>query len=230
MTGGEYYRILGVPPSAGKRAIRDAYLSLVKRLHPDRAGPAGTARFQDVTAAYETLSDPVKRRLYDLRFPIGAPTRAPRNERVSVGSQPEPLVPEPIEVLGEPETVPPSFEEFFQRLARNVTGIGVPKWEHLEGFDIGIILTRFEASRGGVLPLVVPTPRECHWCGGVGGTVSPCHACGGLGMVEQRKIVTMHIPPGVRDGDVVEAPLERIGVRNLFLRVHFAVRSDEPIW
>lgn len=65
MTGIDYYRILGVPSSATKRAIRAAYLDLVRRLHPDRAGSEGTARFQQVAEAYEHLSDPEKRLLYD---------------------------------------------------------------------------------------------------------------------------------------------------------------------
>ena len=230
MPGGKYYRILGFPRSASKRAIRDAYLSLVKRLHPDRVGPAGTARFQDVAAAYETLSDPAKRRLYDLRLSPSEPTRTARSGPASVGPQPEPLVPEPIEVQGEPEMVRPSFEAVLQRLARNFTGIGLPKWEHLAGFDIGVILTRLEASKGMVLPLAVPTLRECPWCGGVGGTALPCPSCNGVGTVEHQGIVRVRIAPGVRDGDVVAVSLGQIGIRNLFLRVHFAVRSDEPGW
>jgi hypothetical protein len=139
-------------------------------------------------------------------------------------------VPEPIEVVGEPETVSPSLEEVLQRLQRTRTGMRVPKWEHQEGFDIGVILTRLEASRGVVLPMAIPTLRECPRCGGLGGTVLPCHACGGLRMVEQRGIVRVHIPPSVRDGDVVEVSLERIGVTNMFLRIHLSVRSDEPVW
>ena len=68
------YRELGVSPSASGEAIRQAYLALARRYHPDRA-PAGRAaeyeeRMKRINTAYELLRDPESRQQYDrLRAP-----------------------------------------------------------------------------------------------------------------------------------------------------------------
>jgi DnaJ-class molecular chaperone len=60
----DYYKILHITPDATSEEIRKVYLSLVKRYHPDRYG-SDAGPFRDVREAYEVLSDPEKRRLYD---------------------------------------------------------------------------------------------------------------------------------------------------------------------
>lgn len=67
MTATDYYRVLGVAPDASKAEIKQAYRTLALRYHPDRnPGDAeAEARFQEVRAAYEVLSDPIKRWQYD---------------------------------------------------------------------------------------------------------------------------------------------------------------------
>jgi curved DNA-binding protein CbpA len=61
-----HYAILGVSHSATPEHIRRAYRALAKSLHPDVNKDAdATARFAKVTVAYDTLSDPNKRREYD---------------------------------------------------------------------------------------------------------------------------------------------------------------------
>jgi len=61
-----YYRVLGVARTAGWRTIRSAYRRLARRFHPDLAEtPEADTRFLLIQEAYETLSDPEKRRQYD---------------------------------------------------------------------------------------------------------------------------------------------------------------------
>ena len=61
----DLYRILGVARDASQAAIRAAYRRLAKKYHPDKAGPEATRRFQEITRAYQVLSDPERRRAYN---------------------------------------------------------------------------------------------------------------------------------------------------------------------
>ena len=64
----DYYRILGVKRNADSRVIRSAYRRLARQYHPDMAqGKRSSAQFLLIKEAYEVLSDPDKRREYDLR-------------------------------------------------------------------------------------------------------------------------------------------------------------------
>ena len=65
----DFYEILGLKRNANAKQIKKAYRTLVKEYHPDnnkeRANWAKN-QFIEVTKAYETLSDPEKRRVYDM--------------------------------------------------------------------------------------------------------------------------------------------------------------------
>ncbi len=70
----DYYGILGVAPRRDREEIKTAYRKLARELHPDvNPDPETQERFKEVTAAYEVLSDPEKRQMYDL----GADPRSP---------------------------------------------------------------------------------------------------------------------------------------------------------
>jgi DnaJ-class molecular chaperone len=62
------YKVLGVPRDAPDEEIRSAYRKLAKQLHPD-LNPSNKAtaeeRFKKVSAAYDIVGDPAKRRQYD---------------------------------------------------------------------------------------------------------------------------------------------------------------------
>jgi DnaJ domain len=63
----DFYAVLGVEPDADADAIAETFRSLAKRMHPDVAGDMGPVaeRFKEVTAAYEVLRNPRRRRAYD---------------------------------------------------------------------------------------------------------------------------------------------------------------------
>lgn len=69
----DYYAVLGVNREADEAAIKKAYRKLAKKYHPDTSAGNAQAeeKFKEVTEAYEILSDPEKRKLYD-RFGHGA--------------------------------------------------------------------------------------------------------------------------------------------------------------
>ena len=63
----DFYKILGISRNANTNQIKKAYRKLAKEHHPDRNpdDPNANNKFQDLGAAYEALSDPEKRKLYD---------------------------------------------------------------------------------------------------------------------------------------------------------------------
>lgn len=59
-----YYEILNISKDASLNDIKRAYYSLCKKYHPD-INPKTANLFKNITEAYNTLSDPIKRREYD---------------------------------------------------------------------------------------------------------------------------------------------------------------------
>lgn len=65
-----YYKVLGVPKTASLQQIKAAYYALAKRYHPDLVNPENapqyiSKRFQEITTAYNILTDESIRSEYD---------------------------------------------------------------------------------------------------------------------------------------------------------------------
>lgn len=88
----DYYAVLELSPNADDETIRLAYRRLARLYHPDIAGEESLRRMQMLNQAYQTLSDPERRRIYDASRPAPTPPTPP-------------ATPPPADV---PRTVPPS--------------------------------------------------------------------------------------------------------------------------
>ncbi|MGH3239058.1 MAG: DnaJ domain-containing protein, partial [Spirillospora sp.] len=73
----DYYATLGVRRDASADEVKKAYRRLARELHPDvNPDPETQDRFKEITQAYEVLSDPKKREMYDMGADPFAPSGA----------------------------------------------------------------------------------------------------------------------------------------------------------
>jgi molecular chaperone DnaJ len=229
-----YYLILGIEPNATPEQIRTAYRRQVKDLHPDYYG-TDSGPFRDLQEAYEVLSDPERRQGYD-RLVESATTqrgkvrRGEAKSRVVSPIEPEPLIPmEGHVALGDYSmletfhTFSPSFDELFDRIQQNF-GLARPKVETLQSVTVEILIGPREALQGGHVRLFVPAQTPCPYCHGRGYTgFFECWRCDGSGAILRELPVEIAFPPGIVNAHVVQLPLDRFGISNLYLNVVFRV-------
>ncbi len=166
----DYYAVLGVPPSATDDEIKRAFRARARELHPD-ANPGNAeaeARFKELSVAYETLSNPERRRRYDMFGPEGA--AGGRASQQPMG-----------DVFGLGDLFDAFFGgEGFQRGGGQQRGYDA---------EVNVVLTLQQAAFGTVAPVEVRMPVMCERCDGSGcepGThPSRCDVCGGAGQVRQ---------------------------------------------
>lgn len=224
-----YYFILGVSPTASIQDIQDAFRALAKERHPDVAGGQGSADFREVLEAYQVLSDPERRRQYNQTLRVVPSSAVPQEQPIIIdhvdhGPPPEPLIPEPLSIRQDFQTIGLSAEALVERLQRNFTGLGIPKGERLESLSIEVLLSPEEAMRGGSVRIAVPVFYPCPACGGTGRDwLFGCLPCSEHGIIEEEAPVSIDIPAMVRDGTILEVPIRGLGIHNLYLRLHIRV-------
>jgi molecular chaperone DnaJ len=174
----DFYLILGLERGASSNDIKRAYKRLARRCHPDinPGDRTAVAQFRQIVEAYETLSDPDRRRRYD-----------------TTGRDRTPEAPSGVGFEGFDFTVTgsgtdaPTFGDLFadilqQRAAR---GLGTPE----RGVDLhqALSISLETAVRGGTAPVTVTRQEQCRPCSGtgeVGGSETPCVRCDGTGTLK----------------------------------------------
>ena len=107
----DYYKILGIAPTAEADEIKRAYRKHARKYHPDiNAAAEAEAKFKDVTEAYEVLKDPKRRAAYDQ---LGKPAASAQN-----GFRPPPGWEGGFEFTGGNPGDAEAFSDFFETLFR----------------------------------------------------------------------------------------------------------------
>ena len=221
----DYYALLGVSRDATPDEIKRAYRQLARELHPDvNPDPESIDRFKEVTAAYEVLSDPEKRQMYDLG---GDPLRAGGSgfgatfdfgdimDAFFGGSQrrgPRPRMRRGQDALIRLQV---DLAEAMTGTTREVQVDTAVRCEACQGAGTAPDTqpTTCPMCKGhGEIQNVqrsflgqVMTARPCPQCQGFGTTiVHPCVECAGDGRVRTRATIGVQIPPGVDTGTRIQ--------------------------
>jgi len=196
----DYYETLGVSRAAKEDEIRKTYRKLARKYHPDLnpGDKAAEERFKKVQEAYDILSDPKKRQVYDQygfysdNIPPGGPGGGPGagaghpgmgfggfdfSDYVNHGGGAH-------EGAGT-GAFRDIFSQFFSNKRGEAAGGGPEKGSDLEyGLDIDF----WQAIRGTQVRLNVARQETCETCNGsgtAGGTSTVCPECDGTGNVTQ---------------------------------------------
>ena len=218
-----YYDILGVSREADEKEIKKAYRKLAMQWHPDhnQGNPEAETKFKECSEAYEVLSDPQKRQIYDQYGEDGL--RGSGYSGPDMGD----IFSHLNDMFG--------FGSFFG--GGGGRSGGPERGDHLR-YDLEI--TFEEAVKGTTKDIVVNRMEECSACKGTGAAAgskrvtcttchgrgrvqmqqgffaiqttcpqchgagekieTPCSECQGSGRVEKKRTVSVKIPAGVDDG------------------------------
>jgi molecular chaperone DnaJ len=229
----DLYELLGVPRDADADTIKKAYRKLARQLHPDvNPDPATQEKFKEVSHAYEVLSDPQKRRQYDLGgdpfagmgaggFGQGAGFSFTDIMDAFFGGQPGGTAagrgPRPRTRRGQDALIRLEIElaEAAFGVTRELkvdTAIRCGTC-HGDGASPGTKPVVCETCHGqGEVAHVqrsflgeIRTLRPCAACRGLGSIIpEPCRECAGDGRVRSRRTITVKIPAGVDSGTRVQ--------------------------
>ena len=169
-----FYDVLGVARDASLEDIKKAYRKLSKELHPDKhkGDKAAEKKYQEVNEAYETLSDPKKRQMYDQFGNAKGPAGFDASGFQGFGGQ-------------DFGNISDLFESFFG--GRPSTSSGRPADERGRDIEVQITIDFSEAVSGARQTLRLRRRRLCKTCNGNGAApgskLIPCKTCGGTGQV-----------------------------------------------
>lgn len=165
----DFYETLGVTRDASEEEVKKAFRQQARKYHPDNKETGNEEHFKEINQAYEVLSDPKKRAIYD-QYGISGLKREYGDIDFDFG-------------FGDLSEI---FSEFFggPRTARKATG---PE----RGADIRceVNLEFLEAVNGCTKQVSVQILEDCNTCNGSGAKpgskLKTCRSCNGLGEVRR---------------------------------------------
>lgn len=138
-----YYEVLGIPRNASAKEIKSAYYDKAKAYHPDankqaKDSSAKSAKFQEISEAYEILSNDAKRRVYDstTRFNVDDFYKRQPNEPFAQRSQ------------GRGESINMNHIHYVYKALNKEEAQEVPRYRPFEDHNYpGTEFNRFEYTR-----------------------------------------------------------------------------------
>ena len=224
MSKRDYYEVLGLNNSSSEDEIKKAYRKLARQYHPDvnKASDA-EEKFKEVKEAYDILSDPQKRNMYDQYGHAGTDPNAGGfggqdfgggfgdifDMFFGGGGRRNPNAPRQGSDLQYTLTL-----EFKEAIFGIEKDIEIPKDQecdkcHGAGAEPGTKVETCHTCRGtGQQEQISNTPfgrvmnrRVCSSCGGKGNLIKvKCTECRGAGTVRKRRKIHLNIPAGVDEG------------------------------
>lgn len=170
----DYYEVLGISRNADEREIKKSYKRLAMKFHPDRnpGDISAETKFKEIKEAYEVLSNPEKRSVYDqYGHSVFEQSGMGGGHHSNGGSE---------------------FSDIFGDVFGDIFG-GGRKNKSSRGSDLryDIELTLEEAVRGVVKEICIPTLLICSKCRGSGArssaSIITCVTCRGQGQIQMRQ-------------------------------------------
>lgn len=222
----KYYDLLDVAPDCSEADLKKAYRKKALRLHPDKGGDPEL--FKEVSHAYEVLSDPQKRSIYDARGEAGLSESGGMG-----GMDPQDLFSQlfggaggffgggggrpqgPRKTKDLVHRVHVTLEELYKgkttklALTRNILcskckGKGgkdgaVRSCPGCNGRGVKIIMRQMG-------PMIQQIQTACDDCSGTGEYINPrdrCGSCKGKKVIPDKKMLEVHIDKGMKGGQTV---------------------------
>jgi molecular chaperone DnaJ len=209
----DLYKVLGVPKGASEEEIKKAHRKLARQYHPDRNpdDPKAEERFKEIQGAYDTLSDPEKRKEYDAGGgmfggfgggpggPGGGGPFGPGGPGAAGGFD---------------------VSDIFSNLFGRGGGGGRAQAQQVRGRDLEteISLSFDQAVNGAQVSVTVPKAERCPTCQGSGAKpgTSPvtCPRCEGRGIDAQSQgffSISQPCPQCGGQGQIIEDPCPTCG-------------------
>ncbi|HXG34736.1 MAG TPA: molecular chaperone DnaJ [Bryobacteraceae bacterium] len=194
VTAQDYYQILGVSRDAKPEEIRKAYRRLARKYHPDLnpGDKSAEEKFKQIQEAYDVLSDPQKRQMYDqygyysqTGFAGGGREQGPRVDFGGFDFSDFFTQATGGRTAGASSAFRDILNQFFGRGFRQEAA---PRPEKGSDLEYAINVDFWQAIRGTQVRLNITRQESCASCGGTGRTGTQtvvCPECGGSGQVTQ---------------------------------------------
>lgn len=225
------YDLLGVGPSADVNQIKKAYRKSALKYHPDKNSSEEAAdKFKQMTAAYEILSDPQKREMYD-QFGEEGLSGSGQGGPGGFGGFGEDIFSQffgggasrsrgPQKGRDIKHEINCTLEQLYKgkstKLALNKTilckscdGLGGKAGAVKKCSSCGGQGVKFITRQMG--PMIQRFQTTCEVCSGEGDVVDPkdrCTSCNGKKIANERKFLEVNIEPGIKNGQKVVFPGE----------------------